>query len=48
MKLHDTILDIKFSSKDTKDIINFEDNLNDLAMKAEFNDALKVEPEKEL
>ncbi len=33
MKLHDTILDIKFSSKDTKDIINYEDNLDDLAMK---------------
>jgi hypothetical protein len=42
MKLHDTILDIKFSSKDTKDIIKYEDNLADLAEKAEFGDLLKV------
>jgi len=42
MKLHDTILDIKFSSKDTKDIINYQDNLEDLAEKAEFGDLIKV------
>jgi hypothetical protein len=30
MKLHDIILDIKFSSKDTKDILKYEANLENL------------------
>lgn len=36
MKLHQKILEIKFSGKAAMDIIDYEDNLGALAEKAEF------------